>query len=80
MKLLGGQGDRLPLAVVAVVAPLEADAAVFDREEAVVGDRHAVSVAAEVVEHLDETGEGQLGVDDPLGVPQGLQVAGERVS
>ena len=58
-----------------VVAPAEADLTVLDGEEAVVGDGDAVGVLAEVVEDLVGAGEGGLGVDDPLGLAEGLEVA-----
>ena len=61
----------------AVVAPAEADLPVVEGEESVVGDGDAVSVAAEVVEDLLGAGEGGLGVDDPLGLAEGPEVAGE---
>ena len=63
----------------AVVAPAEADLTVLNGEEAVVGDGDAVGVLAEVVEDLVGAGEGALGVDDPLGLAEGLEVAGEGV-
>ena len=62
-----------------VVAPAEADLTVLHGEEAVVGDGDAVGVAAEVVEDLVGAGEGALGVDDPLGLAEGLEVACEGV-
>ena len=62
-----------------VVAPAEADLTVLDGEEAVVGDGDAVGVLAEVVEDLVGPGEGALGVDDPLGLAEGLEVASEGV-
>ena len=62
-----------------VVAPTEADLTVLDGEEAVVGDGDAVGVLTEVVEDLVGAGEGALGVDDPLGLAEGLEVAGEGV-
>ena len=65
--------------MIAVVAPAEADLSVVDGEEAVVGDGDEVGVAAEVVEDLVGAGEGGLGVDDPLGLAEGLEVAGEGV-
>ena len=54
------------LAFVSIVLPLEADLIVFDIEQAIVGDRDAVSVAAHVIEHLLRSGERSLGIDDPL--------------
>ena len=78
-ELFGREGQGLEVAVMAVVAPAESDLTVLDGEEAVVGDGDAVGVAAEVVEDLVGAGEGGLGVDDPLGLAEGLEVAGEGV-
>src|SRR5438034_914199 len=44
----------------------EADGVGSDGLKAVVGETHAVGVAAEVVEDLRGAAEGPLGVDDPL--------------
>src|SRR5437773_12467365 len=44
----------------------EADGVGGDGLEAVVGETHAVGVAAEVVEDLGGAAEGPLGMDDPL--------------
>ena len=77
-ELLGREGQGLEAAVMAVmtvIAPAETDLAVLDSEEAVVGDGDAVGVAAEVVENLLRAGEGPLGVDDPLGLAERLEVA-----
>ena len=76
-KLLRGQAHRLEAVLLAVVLPAEADAAVLDGQEAVVGDRDAVGVAAEVIEDTGGTVEGRLGIDDPLGLAQGPEVAVE---
>ena len=59
-ELLGGQGHRFTLTAVAIVFPLEADLTVFDIEQAVVGDRDAVGISADVVEHLLGSGERAL--------------------
>ena len=44
----------------------EADLIVLDVEQAIVGQGHAVRVAADVVHHLLRTGTRRLGVDDPI--------------
>ena len=49
----------------AVVLPAEPDAAVFDLQQAVVGDSDAVSVASEVLNDLGGAAEWALGIDDP---------------
>ena len=61
----------------AVVLEAEADGAVLDGQEAVVGDGDAVGVTAEVVEDAGGAVEGRLGVNDPLGLAQGGEVAVE---
>ena len=76
-ELLGGEAHRLEPVWLAVILPAEADGAVHDVQDAVVGDRDAVGVAAEVVEHTGGAVEGRLGVDDPFGPAQGPQVAVE---
>ena len=53
-----------------VVPPTEADLTVLDGEQ-------AVGVLAEVVEDLLGAGEGGLGVDDPLGLAERLEVGVE---
>lgn len=60
-----------------IVLPLESDPAVFDVGEAVVGDGHAMSVTAHVVEHLLGTGERTLGVDHPFIAPGLCDLPGE---
>lgn len=46
-------------------------------EQAVVGDRDAVRVAAEIVEHLLRTAERLLGIDDPFAMTRTRQIAGK---
>ena len=67
--------------LLAAVPPAEADLAVGDGEDALVGDRHAVGVVAEVGKHASRARERGLGVDDPLVPAQGPQVApdGSRI-
>ncbi len=67
-ELAGVEGHALALVVMAVIAPMEADPAVVDGHEAVVGDRPAVGVAGEVGEHVGGAVERRLGVDHPLAV------------
>jgi hypothetical protein len=65
--------------------PFEGDAGLVERDQPRVGDRDAVSVAGEIGEHGLRSGEGFLGVDDPLGAAQrrerGVEDAlvGERI-
>ena len=60
-------------------SPLESDMILFDCEQAVVGNRDAMSIAADVIEHLLGTGKRSLGVDDPLGLLQRSDGGAKRV-
>ena len=76
-ELIGGEGhDFLPI-VVAIVLPSEADPAVLDVAQAVVGNGDAVRIASDVFEDLLGSGKGRLGKDDPRGSPQRSKVAPE---
>src|ERR1039457_4289761 len=54
------------LAAVGIIAPAEADALPVESGDAVVGDGHAVGVAAEVAQDMFGAAEGRLGVDVPV--------------
>ena len=73
-ELRCGQRHRLEAVLLTVVLPAEADEAVLNGQDAVVGEGHAVGVATEVVEDAGGSVEGRLGVDDPLGLAQGPEV------
>jgi hypothetical protein len=65
-EFAGVEGEYLAPVAVSVVPVAEADLIVLKAHEAVVGDRHAVGIAAEVIEHLLWPAEGRLGVDHPI--------------
>ncbi len=65
-ELLRRKGHHLRLAAMAVVFPAEGDVGVRHLDDARVGDRDAVGVAAEIGQHLGGTAKGAFGVDDPL--------------
>ncbi len=70
---LGGVERHGPEPVAAfdpVVLPFEGHALLVERDEPGVRDRDAVGVAGEIGEHGLRSGEGPLGVDDPLGAAQ----------
>src|ERR1035438_100355 len=73
-EFLGRKGRRFLLAVVSIVLVSEAYLIGFDVEQAVVRDRDAMGVAADIIQHLFGTGEGPLGIDDPLCLFERLQV------
>src|SRR5579864_5985171 len=91
-KLVGGNTHCLLLlvAVEPIVFIPEGDLMVVDMEQALVGEGHAVSIAAQVLEHLFRAAERRLGVDHPftfgkrrkiveevLAIRQGLEIAKE---
>src|SRR5262249_5852794 len=53
---------------------------VLDIQEAIVRDRHAMGVAADVVEDLFGSGEGGFGVDDPLLLSYGIEIVEEGIA
>ena len=59
------EGHDALLAAVGIIAPAEADALAVEGGEAVVGDSHAMGVAAEVAQDMFGAAEGRLGVDVP---------------
>ena len=67
----------LGLAVMAIILPAEGDMLVSYADQAGVGDRDAMGVAAEIGQHLSGTAEGRLGIDDPFDAPEVAQAAGE---
>ena len=60
------QGHGLGSGVIGVVFPVEADAAVLQSAQPVVGDRHAMSIASQILEHAPGSTEGRLDVNDPF--------------
>lgn len=69
-EFAGGERRRLRSlrGIGTVVLVGEADAAILDVEQPVIGNRHAMSVATDVVEDLLWAAEWPLGVDDPFGL------------
>ena len=64
-KLIGMHGQEPLLVVVSGVAPAERYGVVDERNEAVVGNRDAMGVGAEVSEHLIGPSERRLTIDNP---------------
>jgi hypothetical protein len=79
-ELVGGKRRGASYVTVGAVAIGEADGAVLEIEDALVADRGAVRVAAEIVQDLLGTGEGLLGVDDPGLAAQRRQASVEIVA
>jgi hypothetical protein len=54
------------LSLLSVVLHREADPAIVECHQAVIGDGNSVSVSTEVAEDVFRTGEGRLGIYDPV--------------
>ena len=78
-ELLRIQVQNLAPRFVTVILPHKRDLAVRELDQAVVRDRHPVGVAPEIVQHPLRPTEGRLGVDDPFGIGNRRQVAGEGI-
>jgi hypothetical protein len=65
-ELLHRQSHQALLVTVPGVSPAEGDLVVLKGEQTVIGDGHAVGVAAEITENLLGTAEGRLTVDHPV--------------
>ncbi len=78
-ELVGRERHRAkPLpAVAAVVLVAEGHAALVEAEQAAVRDGDAVGVAGEIGEHRLGSGEGRLGVDEPVLLPQRREIGGK---
>lgn len=66
-KLLDGQRHHLAAVVIGIVLPVNAHDPVDETDEAVVGQRDAMGVAAQILQDLLGARERALGVDDPVG-------------
>ena len=78
-ELVRTEGHRLGHAARSVVFPGEADFAVGERKQPAVGHGDAVSVAAEISQHLLGSAERCLGVDHPIEAPKFAETARERL-
>jgi len=76
---LEGHGLVPPGTGDAVTLDAESDALVIHADQAAVGNRHSVRVARQVGQHRLGTGEGLLGIHDPLDLAQRLQEGVEGI-
>ena len=74
-ELVRRERHRLLLVMVLIILPAKADPAFLHIEQTVIGNGDSVCVAADVVQHLLGPGERTLGVDYPLGLARGSQMA-----
>jgi hypothetical protein len=65
-ELLDRKDHQALLVAVRGVSPAEGDPATFHEDQAVIGDRHPVSVAAEITENLFRTRKRRFTVDHPV--------------
>ena len=77
-ELIERYGHQFLLIVVSGVPPTKGDLAVGQRDQSMVGDGHAMGVAAEILEHILGAAEGWFGVDDPVFAKQRSQPGGEE--
>jgi hypothetical protein len=76
-ELCGGNGHHLGVVGVAVVFPLEGDLALLQLQQAAIGNGHAMSVAAQILQHVLRSAEGSLGVNHPVFLFPWGQIAGK---
>src|SRR5712692_6094072 len=79
-ELLGSECHGLASTAVAIVLPAKLNRPVIKVEQPVVGDGNAVGVACDVSEDLFRSVEGWFGIDHPICLPHGSDVAQEGVS
>src|ERR1039457_389607 len=80
-EFFGGNSHHLLwLLLVPVGFPGEGDLALFQRQEATVGDGHAMGVASQVFQHVLRTAEGGFGVNYPLLLFEGGPGSGQKLS
>ena len=76
-ELVGSERHRFLSVAVAIVFPAEADPAFLDGKKAVVGESDAMGVSRDISQNLFGAGEGGLGIDAPLCLAGGREVAPE---
>ena len=77
-EFMGIKGQGLFSISIFAISITQGDLAVSDVEDAVIGQSHAVGVAAEVIEHGLWGAERLFGVDDPALLACGFGLAGGR--
>ena len=76
-ELFDRQGHEPLLVAVSRVSPTESDVALRETHQPAVGDGDAMSVSAEIAQHVFWTTEGPFGVDNPVVTEQHSQPGGE---
>jgi len=78
-ELLDRQGHQTLLVAVRGISPAKGDLVAFQGDQAVIGDRHAVGVAAEVTENVLGATEGRFAVDHPVVTEEGAEERSESL-
>ena len=65
-ELRGEKGHLALFAAVGVILPAESDALLFEGQQAMIGNGHAMGVAAQIAQHLKRATESGLGIDHPV--------------
>ena len=78
-ELLDRKGHQTLLVAVRGVSPAEGDLVALQGDQAVIGDRHAVGVAAKITENVFRTIEGRLTVDHPVVTEEGAEERSESL-
>ena len=78
-ELIDGQSHEPFLVAVGGIAPSEGDVAVGESNQPAVGNGDAMSIGAEITQHMFRSAEGRLGVDDPVVAEQYSQPCAEGV-
>lgn len=78
-ELIGVECHELGFAVVAIILPAEGNRLRGNFGDPGICDGDAVSIAAEISEHLGWPAEGRFGIDDPLDLAQRAQLLGEGI-
>ena len=73
------QSHQLLFIVVGRVAPAKGDLFIRERDEPMVGDGYAMSVTAQIMEHMLWPPEGTIGVDHPVVSEQFSEPGGENL-
>jgi len=78
-KLLVAEGHHTALAVMSIILPSKRHVSVGHTCESMVGDRDAMGVASQIMQHVFRSAEGRLGIDDPVLPIEPAQEDGEAL-
>ena len=78
-ELIDCQSHEPLLVAVRGIAPSEGDVAIGESNQPAVGNGDAMSIGAEITQHMFRSAEGRLGVDDPVVAEQYSQPRAEGV-